>query len=296
MVTTVVAVRQFFRTPKGLLILVLLILIGLAAPTEGIERVAPGLLSAIAAAALLDAIILRFTRHRLTRNKWEFPSGAILTAMFVAMILSVREPWYVAATTSALAVVSKYLLRTRAGNTFNPAALAIVVTFYVFDTAQSWWGALPNLPPAALVALMATGIFIADRVNKMPLVVAFLGSYFLLFTAAAYFGEPRLVAEVFRAPDLHAALFFAFFILTDPPTSPVQYRGQLVCGVIVAIAGFAVFESVGAVHFLLTGVLVGNVYEAWRRGKRLTLRHFSWPTTAAQPPSDRTVGAVAHHQ
>jgi Na+-translocating ferredoxin:NAD+ oxidoreductase RnfD subunit len=281
-VVTTVAVVQYFRTPKGLLTIVLLILVALAAPKEGIDRLAPGFLSAVGAAALIDATILRFMRHRQTRDKWEFPGGAVLTAMFVAMVLSAREPWHVTAVTSVLAVVSKYVLRTRAGNIFNPAALAIVAAFYVFNAAQSWWGALPNLPPAALIVLMATGIFIADRVNRMPLVVAFLGSYFLLFTSASFVGEPRLVAEIFRAPDLHAVLFFAFFILTDPPTSPVKYRGQLVCGVVVAVASFAVFESLGAVHFLLTGVLVGNIYEAWQRGRPLTLRHFALPAAATR--------------
>jgi hypothetical protein len=38
-----------------------------------------------------------------------------------------------------------------------------------------------------------------------------------------------------------------------------------VCGAIVAAASYAVFEWVGAVYYLLAGVLVGNVWEAWRR-------------------------------
>ena len=93
----------------------------------------------------------------------------------------------------------------------------------------------------------------------------FLGTYFALFTFMAFPGEPGKVADMFRAPDLHAALFFAFFILTDPPTSPVKYRGQIVCGVLVAAVSFAIFEWNGAAYYLLAGVLVGNVFEAWHR-------------------------------
>ena len=66
-------------------------------------------------------------------------------------------------------------------------------------------------------------------------------------------------------PDLHAVLFFAFFILTDPPTSPARYPDQLVCGIIVAVASYAFFEIVGAVYYLLAGVLLGNLWEARRR-------------------------------
>jgi Na+-translocating ferredoxin:NAD+ oxidoreductase RnfD subunit len=163
------------------------------------------------------------------------------------------------------AVLSKYVLRTRAANVFNPAALAIVVLFPVLHAGQSWWGALPEVPLAAQAALPVTGIFIADRVNKMPLVVAFLLIYYALFTVAAFVADPSWVAEVFRAPDLQAVLYFAFFILTDPPTSPVRYPDQLAFAAIVAIVSFAIFEMSGAVFYLLAGVLAGNAWESWRR-------------------------------
>jgi Na+-translocating ferredoxin:NAD+ oxidoreductase RnfD subunit len=259
-VTTSLAVRQFFRTPKGLLLIILVILLPLAAPSEGARLVAPGLAGAVIVAGLIDAVILRWMR-----GEWEFPSGAVLTGLLVVMVLSPREPWYVPASTAALAVVSKYIIRTRSANVFNPAALALVITFYIFNTAQNWWGALPEVAPIALLALFATGAFIVDRVNKIPLVLVFLGAYFALFTLTAFLRDPGKVVEIFRAPDLHAVLFFAFFILTDPPTSPVKYRDQLICGAIVAVVSYVIFEWVGAAYYLLAGVLVGNVWEAWHR-------------------------------
>jgi Na+-translocating ferredoxin:NAD+ oxidoreductase RnfD subunit len=254
------SLRRFFSTPKGLLIIILIILVVLAAPHEGIALVAPGVLGAVAAAGVVDAVILR-KKHKA----WEFPDGAVLTALFVAMVLSSHVPWYQVAITSVVGVLSKYIFRTRWANVFNPAALAIVATFYVFGTGQNWWGALPELPTPALAVLFATGLFIADRVNKIPMVLSFLGTYYLLFTITSFLGNPGLVAEIYRSPDLHAALFFAFFILTDPPTSPVKYPHQFLYGVIVAVTSYAFFEMVGAVYYLLAGVLIGNIYEAGRR-------------------------------
>jgi Na+-translocating ferredoxin:NAD+ oxidoreductase RnfD subunit len=256
-------VRHFFKTPKGLLTVVLISLAGIAAPHEGIRVVLPELLGAVAVAATLDVLLLR-TRH----TRWEFPSGAVLTALIVSMVLSAQTPWYVVALTSALAVVTKYIVRTRAGNVFNPAALAIVVTFPIFHPAQSWWGALPELVPVAQPGLVVAGVFIADRVNRMPLVLAFLAAYYGLFTVTAFTGDPAWVSEVFRTPDLQAVLFFALFILTDPPTSPVKYRDQVIFATIVAVTSYAIFEWTGAVYYLLAGVLVGNLWEAWRRVQR----------------------------
>ncbi len=255
--------RRFFATPKGLLTMVLVTLVSLAAPHEGLAAVARGLVGATLVAGLIDGVILR-----LKRGRWIFPSGAILTALFVTMVLSAQTPWYVVCLTSALAIVSKYIVRTRAGNVFNPAALSILALFPVFHAGQSWWGALPEVALPLQVLLVVTGVFIADRVNRMPLVLAFLGSYYLLFTVAAFVGDPAWVSEVFRTPDREAVLFFAFFILTDPPTSPVRYGDQLLFAVLVAVVSFAVFEWLGAVYYLLAGVLVANVWEAWRRVNR----------------------------
>lgn len=259
------ALRRFFRTPKGLMLLVLLALLALATPAEGLGLVAPGLLAAVGIAALLDAAFLR-----LTGDRWAFPSGAILTALFVALILDPHEPWYVVTATAVIAINSKYVLRNRWSNIFNPAAIALVASAFLFASGQSWWGALPDLPLPFVVILIASVAFIANRVNKLPMVVAFGGAYFALLTLAAFLGDPTQVAEMFRVPNSNAALFFAGFMLTDPPTSPVRPRDQVLYGIIVAAASVAIFLTVGGVYFLPAGLLVGN---AWEAGRRLLAAH-----------------------
>ncbi|MEP6618456.1 MAG: RnfABCDGE type electron transport complex subunit D [bacterium] len=257
------AIVRFFRTPKGLLLIVLAGLVAFGAPHEGVARVWPGLTGSVVVASVIDLLILQ-----RREGKWLVPDGAILTALIVAMLLSPMQPWYVATITSAIAVISKYLIRMRSANVFNPAALAAVITFYPFDTAQSWWGALPDVGVIGLIALFASGLYISARVNKLPLVLAFLGTHFLLFTVTAYLGGALRVAEIFREPDVNAALFFAFFMVTDPPTSPAKQPDQLRYGVIVAATSYVTFEFVGAAYFLLAGLLVANVWEAWRREQR----------------------------
>jgi len=189
----------------------------------------------------------------------------MLTGLIIAMVLSPFEPWYVLAATSAIAIASKYLIRTKAANVFNPAALSVVSGLDVWAPGRGWGGALLAGPMWGVVAPCATGIFIADRVNKMPIVLAFLGAYYALFTVTAFVGDPRAVAEIFRAPDLHAVLYFAFFMLTDPPTAPIKPRDQVICGVLVAVVSYTLFETVGVVYYLLAGLLIGNIWEAQRR-------------------------------
>ncbi|MDQ2667353.1 MAG: RnfABCDGE type electron transport complex subunit D [Gemmatimonadota bacterium] len=256
--------RRFIRTPKGQLIALLAALVAIATAGTGVGQVGPGVVASLLAALIIDGPALRARTGR-----WVFPDGAILTALIVAMVMSPYESWYVPATATTVGVLSKYVVRVRTANVFNPAALGLLAAYFVFDAAQSWWGALPELPYAALVLLLGAGGFIAWRVNKLPLVLSFLGGYFLLVTVTAFFGDPASVAELYRSPDLHTALYFAFFMITDPPTSPPRPRDQLVNGALVALVSYLVFELVGAVYFLLAGLLAANVLEAWRRHRRV---------------------------
>ncbi|HEY7394030.1 MAG TPA: RnfABCDGE type electron transport complex subunit D, partial [Gemmatimonadaceae bacterium] len=125
----VASLRRFFRTPKGLVIIALVVLLVPAAMAEGVARVEPIVAAAVLTAMTIDVVLLRWREGR-----WMFPDGALLTGLFVAMILSPHEPWRVAAITSAIAIVSKYVFRVRNANVFNPAALALVVTFYLYHT------------------------------------------------------------------------------------------------------------------------------------------------------------------
>jgi Na+-translocating ferredoxin:NAD+ oxidoreductase RnfD subunit len=277
-----VAPKKFFRTPKGLLIIVMAVLTAVAVTNQPASLVLPLLGAAVAAAMLVDLPVLRWRE-----GAWTFPDGALLTGLFVGLILTPHEPWWVAALTAAVAIVSKYLLRVGRANVFNPAAVALLLSYFLFHTGQSWWGALPELPLPLIVVLLGTGIFITQRVNKVPVVIAFLGVYYGLFTIAAFIGDPRRVSALYRAPDLHMALFFAFFMVTDPPTSPPKHRDQWIYGAIVASVSFLVFETIGAVYFLFAGLLAANVWEALRRARARAARG-----ARALPDSDAATNAA----
>jgi Na+-translocating ferredoxin:NAD+ oxidoreductase RnfD subunit len=257
---TIHPLARFLKTPKGLLLALLTVTTLVALANQPLDDAAPAVLTAMAVAALLDMGIIW-----VLRAEWEFPSGALLTGLIIGVILRPQEPTSVVVAVSVIAIVSKHVLRTRWSNIFNPAALALVASSFLFSTGQSWWGSMPNFGPLGIIVLCAVGLFIADRINKLPLVVVFLGAYFALFTAASFLGKPVNVAEVFRTPDLQATLFFAFFMVDDPPTCPARYEDQIPFSLITAVASFVIFIVVGAVYFLPAGLLVANAWESGRR-------------------------------
>lgn len=258
---------RWIRSPKGLFAGVLLLLTVPAVVHTGWRLVMPSLAAAVVTAALIDVPLLRW-RDR----EWSVPDGAMLTGWLVALVLSPHQPWYIAATAAAIGIVAKHALRVRRANVLNPAAAGLVASYYLFGSGQSWWGALPELPWPWILLLLAAALFMTRRLHKAPLALSFLGVYFLIATLLAYVGDPARMAALYRAPDVHMALFFAGFMATDPPTSPPRYGDQLRYGAIAAVVSMLLYMTVGAVYFLLGGLLVANLWEGWRKWRHTKKR------------------------
>ena len=159
---------------------------------------------------------------------------------------------------------SKHALRTHWSNIFNPAAFALVVAAIALNTGQDWWGALPSLGIAGALIVLATGVVIADRINKLPMILAFFGAYFALFTIASLFRSDT-VAETFVTPDLQAALVLRVLHAGRPADQPRPLRGP---GYLWRHRRDRCVLHLHAVRrrvFLPAGLLAGNVWESARR-------------------------------
>ena len=253
------AVTRFLRTPKGLLFLIFIGLTGISCLRLDASQVVSNLLLAAGTAAVIDV-----AANYIRRRRWILPDGAVLTGMIIAFVLTLQESRFVIVNVVAVAILSKHVLRTHWSNVANPAAFALVVAAILFKTGQDWWGALPDLGVFGVVAIVVSGLFIADRINKLPMILAFFGAYFALLTVAT-FSDAAAVAETFRTPDLQAALFFAFFMLDDPPTSPVRLEDQVVFGLIAAAVSYFILMQFGGIYFLPAGLLAANAWESARR-------------------------------
>jgi len=271
---------HFIRSPKGVLFMQLGLLALLAATTEGARALAE-VCAAAAAAAGTDALLMRNRRP-----KAESLSSALLTGTIVAMVLSPAEPLYVPVAGAVAAILSRHIIRLSGVHLFNPAALGIMGTWALFASQQSWWGGLADLPGPDVVVLLVLGAIIVWQVNKFPSVLVFLSVYFGLFAIEAFFGNKLAVAEIFRQPFMGTVLFFALFMLTDPPTTPARPSHQVWFGAGVAAVAFACYALTdGGVYYLLVALLAGNVVEGlrrWRgvrRGRRARKHPGAGPTT-----------------
>jgi Na+-translocating ferredoxin:NAD+ oxidoreductase RnfD subunit len=134
----------------------------------------------------------------------------------------------------------------------------LLVSIFLFSSGEDWWGSLADLPLWNVGILGVCGFIIAQKANKFPQVFSFLGTYFtiLLMVGISHKGE---VMELYQPPFVNAILFLGFIMITDPPTSPSKYSGQIWFGFVVAVLSIVWNFINGGISFLLAGLLCANL-------------------------------------
>jgi Na+-translocating ferredoxin:NAD+ oxidoreductase RnfD subunit len=247
-------VSQWTKTPKGYVALTLIAYLFIASIGLQDSKGMTTSIVAVIASVLADVICCL-----LEKRKRIMPDGALITGLIIAMILSSTTSWMIVAATSIIAILSKHYIVYKKKPIFNPATFGLLLSIFLFKTGQSWWGSFSDLPAWTSVFLLLGGYAVTQRVNKFPQVFSFLGTYLLLLFILGTLGIGD-ASDALRSPFINAALFFAFFMLTDPPTSPAKDRGQILFGVLTAVTGAAVYAIFGGLTYLFIGLLAGNLY------------------------------------
>jgi Na+-translocating ferredoxin:NAD+ oxidoreductase RnfD subunit len=273
------ATHAFPRSIKGQTLMALLMILGVAIAFEPTARFT---LVVHVAVALFATILMDAPFLRAETGRWQLPTSGLLTGLIVAMILAPGTPLDVVATAGVVSILGKRLIRVGGRHVFNPAIVGLTWVGWQFGAGQSWWGALANAPIVWVGLLILCGWLIADRINKGPIALTFLGSYLGLWTIASFspLTDAQLAAEMFRAPFIQSALYLALFMLTDPPTSPNVYSEQVWYG-LIAGTGSIVASMLGAGQlYLLVGTAGANV---WLAGQRLRRHHRAGPVVSSTP-------------
>jgi len=192
------------------------------------------------AALLLGTALL--TQYACTRI-WRLPRFDAKSAMIsgLSLCLLLRTPFAALAVLGAVITISsKFVVRWRGKHIFNPTNFGLV--FLMLVGAPVWvspgqWGNV-----AYFGFLMAClGGLVVNRAARSDVTYAFLLSF-----AALQFGRAAWALQRWAVP-LHrlesgALLLFAFFMISDPKTTPNSRAGRILFACLVtALAGFIQF-------------------------------------------------------
>ncbi len=171
----------------------------------------------------------------LTRCEWK---SAVISGLSLCLLLRANSLWLVAGGAGA-AIGSKFLLRWRGKHLFNPTVFALVLLLGCADgcawVSPGQWG---NATFFAFLVLCLGGLVIC-RARRADVTLSFLGCYLALVCArSAYLGEPMAI-PLHRLQN-GALLLFAFFMISDPRTTPDSRAGRLVFAGLVAFGAWYV--------------------------------------------------------
>ena len=189
-------------------------------------------LTIVATAVATQALCTRLSG----RGRFD-PRSALISALSICLLLRTGS-LTLAMLTAALAIASKFIVRVGDKHVFNPTNGALVAMMLV--TGEVWvspgqWGS--GLVFAFLLA--AAGGLVVNRAARADVTLAFLTCWAsLLVSRSLWLGEP-LAIPLHRLEN-GALVLFAFFMISDPKTTPDSRAGRLLFAALVALGAYGV--------------------------------------------------------
>ncbi len=226
------------------------------------------------------AVIVDLALQGIRFERWRFPDAALVTGLFVALILPPTAPLLLGGTLAFAAIAIRHALRSRGHPWFNPAALGILLGTLVLGMAPAWW---VGIGPWGEYLVVAFGLLlIARSTASWRLPATFLLVYgFLSIVQHLVLGASTDARVLLLQAVDPATVFFALFMVTEPRTAPAApHQKVLYAGTIGTLAAFlpTFLPSLG----ILVSLLGGNLLA-------VALRHGA--LAAPAPGSTRTSGA-----
>ena len=188
-----------------------------------------GLILAVAMATQLACV-------RLVGIAWPGAWSPLISGLSLVLLLRCDAAW-VAALAAVLTIASKFSLRVGEKHFFNPTNFGLLVTILVTDRA---WVSAGQWGSGVLLAFFfaALGLAVAGKVGRLDISLGFLAAHAALNLArVAYLGHDLAVLS--HRLTTGSLIIFAFFMLSDPRSTPDTRRGRLLLAAAVACLAYS---------------------------------------------------------
>ena len=227
-----------------------------------------------AVAIMLTAQAVQFIGTRAASLPRFDPLSALITSLSLTLLLR-TEFVALAMLAAVIAIGSKFLIRVRGKHVFNPANVALVTLMLASDYA---WVSSGQWGSAAIGAftLACLGFLVLTRAKRAETTIAFLAFYGgLLFARALWLDDPLSIP--LHQVQNGALLIFAFFMISDPKTTPNSPLGRVLFAGIVASIAFTIqfifYEPNGPILALILSAPLVPLIDALLQGTQ-----YRWET------------------
>jgi Na+-translocating ferredoxin:NAD+ oxidoreductase RnfD subunit len=220
-----------------------------------------------AIAIILAAQLAQFTCMRFAGLSGFDPLSAAITSLSLTLLLR-TDVIGIAILAACIAISSKFLLRVRGKHIFNPANVALVTLMFCSDRA---WVSSGQWGSAAVGAfgLACLGFLVLTKARRAETTIAFLLAFAtLMIGRALWLGDPLNIP--LHQMQNGALLIFAFFMISDPKTTPNTSVGRIVYGALVASVAYTIqfvfYEPNGPIIALILSAPLVPLLDLGMRG------------------------------
>jgi Na+-transporting NADH:ubiquinone oxidoreductase subunit NqrB len=203
--------------------------------------------------------------------------SALISGLSLCLLLRTNDA-ALAMLAAIVTIGSKFLIRFRGKHVFNPTNGGLVAMMLL--TSRVWVSPAQWGTAAFFAFLMAcAGTLVVNRAARSDVTYAFLAFYCaLLFGRSLYLGEPMTIP--FHRLESGGLLLFAFFMISDPKTTPNSRPGRVLYAALVAYGAwyvqFRLFRTNGLLWSLAACAMAVPLVDHLLPGNR-----YQW---AASPP------------
>ncbi len=157
---------------------------------------------------------------------------------------------------AALSMASKYIFAISKKHLFNPAAIAVLITYFAINSSASWWvGTLYMLPWISIGSLL-----IVRKLRRWDLVLSFLASALVTMLVFGITKNANPLDILKRGILDTGLIFFAGIMITEPLTTPPTKYLRIIYGIIVGILFAPQFNLFGYFTTPEMALIIGNIY------------------------------------
>ncbi len=224
------------------------------------------------------------------------PKSALISGLSLCLLLRTNSAALVVLA-AMIAIFSKFIVRWRGKHIFNPTNIALAALLAGGDggvwLSSGQWGSFAFFA----FLMICAGNLVVWRAARSDVALAFLLCHAALLVARSlWLGEPMAIP--LHRLESGALLLFAFFMISDPKTTPDSRAGRLLFALLVSLGAyyvqFKLFRQNGLVLSLAVCSLLVPLIDLVLPGRR-----YAWisirPTRPSPPPRPRASaeGAVA---
>jgi Na+-transporting NADH:ubiquinone oxidoreductase subunit NqrB len=163
--------------------------------------------------------------------------SALVSALSLCLLLRTDSP-AIAGLAASVTIASKFCIRVRGKHVFNPTNAGIAAALLLTNGA---WVSPGQWGDAAFFALLVAclGLLVVMRAARSDVTLALITAWAAMLAGRSFWlGEPMAIP--LHRLESGAFLIFAFFMISDPKTTPDRRLGRIAFAVIVAAGAYYV--------------------------------------------------------